>query len=478
MNMKRKSRNLLAFDCSNSSVRTIIGRFDGSRVELLPVSRENNSAVLAGDIEHWDILNILRAMKEGLEQAVSQAETIDSIGLCTWGVDFGMISKEGLLLSAPFAYRNPFGREEYDRWTLSEKNALFRETGILSDPINSVYLLQAIRRRHPTLWNSTDKLLFVPDLLNYFLTGVMLNEPSELSTSQLMDVRTGQLSSLVCKKAGIPESWFPAVGKHGEKIGDLLPGILRTDRSGEKIPVICVPSHDTAAAIVGIPAEEEEFLFLSLGTWALAGQYRARPLISEEVREARLTNELGLNGRITLLRNNAGLYLLQRLKEECRPGADWDSFNHLADFVTGEVPVFDVNDPDLFNPSNMTETIWEKLLSAGLVRGRVDEAVLTASVTESLAVSFQKVFQDIERVTGSESDTIYAVGGGILNHRLCQAIADRTGKKVRSCSSESTALGCVLAQIRYFEPDLTESDLKQIAAASISQKEFIPERRD
>lgn len=469
-------RNFIAFDCSNSSVRTLLAAYDGERIRLDTVARSPNQIIKGERFEYWNIGEIFLRMKDGLRQAVASGVHIDSIGVCTWGVDFAFLTKDGRLTGDPLAYRNPFGEEEWKKLTEAERSELFNETGILCDKINSIFLLQAVRKRFPERLEGAEHFLTIPDILNYYLTGEVQNEPSELSTTQLMDVRTGRVSRRVCEKAGLDRNLFAAPGRHGQKIGNLRPELCRELGIDYEIPVICVPSHDTAAAILAVPAESREFAYISSGTWALIGTELEEPSVDPGTEQAGFTNELGAFGRITLLRNHAGLFLLQRLREEHAPDADWESFNALADEEGEPAPVFDVNDSRFFNPENMGREIWQALTETGQVNGEFHLPTVIRSVLRSLAEGYRKTLEKLENVTGKTFPEIFIVGGGTQNVRLCRITADVCGRTVITGGTESTGLGNALAQIKYFEPEHSVETLRKIAGASVESKRYYPGR--
>lgn len=477
-------RNMVAFDCSNSSIRTILGTYDGEKLHMKTVLQRPNGMTCRDGVYYWDIQEIYRNMIDGLAQAVKQAEKIHSIGVCTWGVDFALYTAENSKLSDPLAYRNPFGSEILDRLSQEEQKEFFWETGILCDKINSVYMLRAVQEHFPDLAAAADKLLMVPDILNYMLTGVMQHEPSELSTSQLMDVTSGRISKKITGKMGIDSHLFGKIGSHGTKIGKLLPSVSRKIGIHYEIPVICVPSHDTAAAVLAVPAEKKDFAFISSGTWALIGSEEMHPIINEKVRKAGLTNEMGAFGRITLLKNNMGMFIVQKLKEEMQENLSWEEFYRLSDQYEedtlqsgGDIPLFDVNDAKFFNPRSMSDAIWNHFKEGEQIaktRSK-DLGIIIRSFLKSLALSYRKTIEEIEGIRGKQFDEIYVVGGGAKNHRLNRLTAEYTGKTVVAGSSESTSCGNLLAQIKYFEPGMTIEELRDIIRNSIELEIFQPE---
>lgn len=472
-----KNKYIVSFDCGNSSFRTVLGVYDGERIESKVIQQTPNEMIKIGDYYYWDILKIYSGLLSGLK-TVSAKYRIDSIGICTWGVDFALFDSQGIMLSNPLSYRNTIGAGSLAALGESAREKLFDETGIVCDKINSCYMLKGIRDISPELFEAADKVLLIPDILNYFLTGNMFNEPSELSTTQLMDAKSKEISSTACGILNIPNKLFGRISEHGTSIGVLSNEIREELGITYEVPVISVPSHDTASAVLAVPARSGQFAFISSGTWSLIGTELAYPIINEEVRRHNLTNEVGAFDTITLLKNNAGMFLIQRLKKEyehevCRE-VDWEALNALGDSVESSDILFDVNDERFFNPVNMSDALWSYFKGKGLVRGEKDWSIIIRSFVKSMALSYAETVGKIEKISGQCFDSIYIIGGGSQNRRLCKETANLTGKRVVAGGKESTSLGNILAQIKYFEPDKTINELRDIIAASIEVREYVP----
>lgn len=376
------NKHMVAFDCGNSSYRVVLGTYDGERITMDVISQVPNEMIEIGGKFYWDFLSIFQNLKRGLQEVARRGIRIDSLGICTWGVDFGLYDADGYLLGAPLSYRNTIGERALARFSPEERRQMFLETGILCDKINSAYMLAGLKEIMPARMKVANKLLMVPDILNYMFTGRMMNEPSELSTTQFMDARTRRVSPSMCRRFGIPESLFCQIGVHGEAIGPLLPSIREELGIDYDIPVVCVPSHDTGAAVFAVPAAEDTFLFVSSGTWSLIGTELDEPVVTQAAMDGNLTNEVGAFGRITLLRNNAGMFINQRLKPEyeAETGSSigWTEFSRLALEHQGDIPLFDVNDVRFFNPASMSGAIREYLLQSGQVPGEAGWPTLCA----------------------------------------------------------------------------------------------------
>ena len=474
--MMNEKRNLLAYDVGNSAVRTILCHFDGTSVTSEEVLVEPNGSFEEGGYIFWDMEEIFASMKRGLKKAAEVCGKIDSIGICTWGVDFCLLDGDGRFLAKALCYRNSIGEEEIRMISDAEQAAMFGRTGILTDKINSVYMLKGMSRHFPEVFRAAKKLLMVPDVFVYLFTGVMMNEPSELSTTQMLDVRSMKISKEMCDYAGVSPDLFSQIGVHGTAVGNVLPEILAEAGIDYDIPLICVPSHDTASAVMGIPSPKENYLFVSSGTWALIGADTASPVVTEQTRRSNLTNEAGAFGRTTLLRNSAGMFILQRLraeyKKETGEEIGWNDFTEIAGQWTGEPVLYDVNDIRFFNPESMKKELREVIRPED--PAGVSWPELLASTYASLGESYAETLKLVRDITGEEYEEVYVVGGGSRNARINQRCADSLGLPVAACDMECSSVGNAAVQIAYFHPSCTLGDLRQIVSRSLKVKRYYP----
>lgn len=481
MDMKREL-NLLAFDCGNSSIRTILCSFDGERVTSELILQKPNRIIEENGMFYWDMQQIFSIMKQGLGMAAKKVPRIDSVGVCTWGVDFQMVDENGTLLEPAFCYRNTIGEEVSRSLSPEEGREMFLRTGILTDKINSIFMLKGLWKYAPSLMQRGRKLLLVPDVLVYLFTGVLINEPSELSTTQMLDVKTMTISEEQCAYAGVSPDIFSQIGVHGRKIGNLRREILDELGIAYDIPMICVPSHDTACAVLAIPSEEENYLFVSSGTWALIGAQCREPVISDAVLEASLTNEAGAFGRTTLLRNSAGMFLIQRLKaeyeEETGAQISWTDFTKIASQYEGEPVIFDVNDIRLFNPRNMASAI-RMIIQEQNERVtdpcQISWPMLMASVYCSLGSGFAQVLKKVAACTGDQYERVYIVGGGSRNAMINQRCANQLQLPVYACDMECSSVGNAVSQLAYHLPDLKYEGLRKVITRSLKTTVYVPE---
>ena len=496
--MLNEKLNLLAYDVGNSAVRTILCRYENGTVSSEEVLVEPNGSFEENGYLYWDMDAVFESMKRGLALAAKKCSKIDSVGICTWGVDFRLLDEDGRFIAKALCYRNSIGEEEISKLSQAERESMFYRTGILSDRINSVYMLKGIARHMPQVFAKARKLLMVPDVFVYMFTGVLMNEPSELSTTQMLDVKTMQISREMCDYAGVTPELFSQIGEHGKAVGTILPEILAEAGIDYDIPLVCVPSHDTASAVTGIPSPETDYLFVSSGTWALIGADTDKPVITDETMRANLTNEVGAFGRTTLLRNSAGMFILQRLKaeyqEETSSKISWNDFTELAAGWTEEPKIYDVNDSRFFNPEKMAEEIWGVLHgecagAAGVKSGAAGAGAagekqngagiynwpeILASTYASLGESYADTLRLVRACTGKSYNEVYVVGGGSRNARINQRCADSLGLPVVACDMECSSVGNAAVQIAYFHPEYTISDLRKIMARSLKTRTYVP----
>lgn len=472
-----KERVMIALDCGNSSFRTVAGIYRDGKIESRVLDQIPNGTVKAGDYYYWDILNIFGKFKESLKKAVKQYH-IESVGICTWGVDFALFDGEGHMLQNPLCYRNTIGERYLEELSAGDREELFFETGILCDKINSVYMLSGMKELFPSIYKAADKCLMIPDILNYFLTGEMVNEPSELSTTQLMDSGTGQISAAVCEKMGIDKKLFARIGRHGERIGSVRRDILKEIGADYEIPVICVPSHDTASAVAAIPVREKNFGFISSGTWSLIGTELDEPVRDRSVMDAGLTNEAGAFGTITLLKNSAGMFVVNLLKKEYETEkgekVSWEEISKMAEKCSRRENV-DLNSPDFFNPFSMSKALWNCLKEKTSVGENMDWGLLFRTFYESLAAAYGETIREIEKATGKELENVYIVGGGSASRILLRLMSEQIGKPIVVCYGESTSMGNLAVQVKYSHPEYTLKDLRSIIRNSYRTEVIKPE---
>ena len=470
-----KNLNLVAFDCGNSSIRTMVCHFDGEKVESEVILQEPNKMEEMDGYFYWDMPYVFSVLKKGLALAAQKVDKIDSAGICTWGVDFLMLDENDEFLGKALCYRNTIGAEQMARQDEKEWPKMFYRTGILADKINSIYMVKGMQEHFPEIMSKAKKMLLVPDIFVYMFTGVKMNEPSELSTTHMLDVRSMTISPEQCEYAGVVPELFSEIGVHGKCVGNIKKEVLEEIGVTYDIPFICVPSHDTACAVMAIPSKEENYLFVSSGTWALIGAQCSEPIVNEKVLKANLTNEVGAFGRTTLLRNSAGMFIIQRLKAEYEKEKgtkiSWGDFTALANEWKSEVLTFEVNDDRLFNPKVMVKEIQNMIHPEK--EAYIWEEIL-ASTYISLGDSYAQVLRTVRECTGDDYSQIYVVGGGSKNAMINQRCADQIQMPVVTCDMECSSVGNAVVQLSYFCPEYSYEKLREIIANSLKVKVFHP----
>ncbi|MFD4970410.1 rhamnulokinase family protein [Streptomyces sp. NPDC058424] len=434
-------RAYAAVDLGASSGRVMVGRVGRDRLELTEAHRFPNRPVRLPEGLRWDVLALYAGVLDGLRAA----GRVDSIGIDGWAVDYGLLDADGALLGNPVHYRDArtegVARKVGATMPASE---LYAATGIQDAPFNTLYQLTAARSS-PQLATAR-RLLLLPDLLTYWLTGEQGTELTNASTTQLVDPRTHDWSYEVAARLGIDLDLFAPLRRPGDPAGVLRPEVLRETGLRGPVPVTAVASHDTASAVAAVPAGGERFAYICTGTWSLAGLELDAPVLTEDSRAANFTNELGLDGTVRYLRNIMGLWLLQ----ECvRAWGDPDLGELLRE--AAEVPalrsVVDAGDAAFLAPGRMPERIAAACRASGQpVPGSPAET--TRCILDSLALAHRRAVAEAQRLADRPVDVVHIVGGGARNALLCRLTADACGLPVVAGPAEAAALGNVLVQAR------------------------------
>lgn len=437
---------LAAVDLGASSGRVMAAAVEGNRIVLTETARFPNRAVPAAGRLYWDVLGLWNGVLEGLRALGAAAEEVAAIGVDSWAVDYALLDAEGHLLAAPVCYRDHRTRAaREDVLAAAGPEALFARTGVQHQPFNTLFQLAAER---PGTLAAAERMLLVPDLFSYWLSGAYAWEATNASTTGLVDQATGTWSPELCELAGVPGDLLGPITPTGTVLGGLTADVAAETGLSESTEVVATAGHDTAAAVAAVPYETEHAAYISCGTWSLVGTERAAPVLGVEALRAGFTNERGADGSIRFLRNVAGLWLLQEsLRVWRREGADLD----IGELVkaAADVPrlrsVVDPDDPVFAAPGDMPGRLRARCAET---RQPVPEtpAEIAACVLDSLALAHRRAVADLERLGGTEIDLIHIVGGGSNNELLCQLTADATGRPVLAGPDEATALGNALVQ--------------------------------
>lgn len=481
--MTTADRNVyLAVDIGASSGRVMAALYDGTKINLHEVHRFPNGAVEKDGAFHWDIQTLFEAIKTGLAEAAKQyGDAIAAIGVDTWGVDYGLLDENGNLLAQPFAYRDrrTDGMQAEASKRVSRRK-IYEISGIQFIFFNTLnQLLSEVVNDRPEL-QKADKLLFSPDLINYWLSGVATNEYTIASTSQLLDARTRQWSTELLEGLGIPTAPFCDITPPGTTLGNVLPEIAETTGMAGDVKVIAVGGHDTASAIAAVPAETDSHAYLSSGTWSLMGVETDAPVITDQSYDYDFTNEGGLANTIRLLKNITGLWLVQECRRNWTENGQAPSFAELeAEAVEAEPFRAFVNpdDPEFAQPCDMPNKIREYCKRTGQPVPESRGAIIRTAV-ESLAFRYKTVFSMLEDMTGKRLDVLHIVGGGTKDRLLNQLTANALNRRVIVGPVEATATGNVLAQLMADNKIADLSEGRTIVRASFEQSTYAPQDPD
>ena len=440
--------NFLAFDFGASSGRAILVKIKKDYIDMKEIHRFPNEPVFLGDKYVWDFPRLLNETKTALKKVVASGTKITSIGIDTWGVDYGLLDKDNNLIGMPMHYRderNYEGVKEVEKKI--DLESLYLRTGISNNTFNTAFQLVGDRLKRNTILGNSDSLLFMPDLFAYYLTNEKKNEFTIASTSGLLDMKNRTWDKELINALGIPENIFNDIIEPGETYGYLTDEVM--DETGmDKVPVIAIGGHDTASAVAGTPFKNKGNAFLSSGTWSLLGLEIDSPIISEETFKASLTNEGGVGNKIRLLKNINGTWLLQQLRK------NWCEFHEEIGFpdIIREAKKYEdctfkvnTNDPRLMNTKNMIKSIKEYCIEHG--QGEPTElGEIAMAIYNGLTSEYKATIEELEEISGREIPGINVVGGGIQDKFLCELTMKRTGKTLIAGPIEAAVLGNVMIQ--------------------------------
>ena len=473
------TKRVLAFDFGASSGRAIIGCFDGDKITLEEVHRFSNDPVSVGGTVYWDVLRLFYEIKQGIIKA-KIAGGFDSIGIDTWGVDFGLIDSEGKLMENPVHYRDARTVGLVDEaFKTMPKEKLYGITGIQFMELNTLFQLISLKKYRPWMLERADKMLFMPDLFGYMLTGKMCAEYSIASTSQLIDLDKKTWSKEILDAFGIKESVFAPLVQPGTVLGELSKEVCE-ECGVDPVPVISVCGHDTQSAITSVPCEDGDFAFLSSGTWSLFGTELDKPIVNETSMNINITNEGGFDGSTGFLKNIIGLWLIQESRRQwMREGKEY-SYADLEKLALAAEPFKCFIDPDApeFVPhGNIPERVREFCRKTGQY---VPETVgeIMRCIYESLAMKYRLTFEKLRECTERDYPVIHVIGGGTKDGLLCQMTANSCDRTVKAGPIEATVMGNVAVQLMSDGSVKNIGQARKIVANSSELKTFEPKDTD
>lgn len=469
-------KKVLAFDFGASSGRAILAEYDGSRIELREVHRFDNNPVMIRGTFYWDALALFHEIKQGITKARAYGE-FSSIGIDTWGVDFGLLDKNGDLLQNPVNYRDrrTEGMVDEAAKTISLED-LYSLTGVQIMEINTLFQLYSLAKNRPDVLERADCALLMPDLFGYFLTGNKTAEYSIASTTQMLDPEKKQWNRELLKKLSLPERLFPDVVPSGTVLGDVSSDISE-ELGISGVQVISVTGHDTACAVAAAPSEEEDFIFISCGTWSLFGTELSSPVITEKSRKFNITNEGGYGYTTRFLKNIIGLWLIQETRRQYRREGREYSYNDLEKAAVASEPFryfVDPNAPEFVAPGNIPERIRAYCVRTGQGSPETVGEIMRC-VYESLAMTYRMTMEQIEECTEKHYRQIHMLGGGTKDTLLCRMTANAANCRIVAGPIEATAMGNAAVQL------MAQGDIPNLAAArkvvskSFDTVEYLPD---
>jgi rhamnulokinase len=471
------NRRYLAIDLGAESGRAILASLTDHKLELEELHRFQNIPVNLPTGLYWDTLRIFHEICEGLKQAGRRVDRLDGIAVDTWGVDFGLLGPEGALIDNPRHYRDSRTQGLPEKlFEVVPREEVFRQTGIQVMELNSLYQLYAIQLESPWLLETAHRLLFMPDLFNYFLTGVECSERTIASTSQFYNPVEQSFTTDMLRRLGITGGFLGNIVDPGTDLGPLLPYVAEQSSLKTETPVYTVGGHDTASAVAAVPTEGgTDWCYISSGTWSLMGVELDAPVINEQSLRANFTNEAGVGGRIRFLKNIAGLWLIQECRRAwAREGYEY-SYAQLMELAREAAPCDAIIDPDAFyTPGNHPERIRQHCRQTGQQVPK-DVGSLCRVILHSLAVRYKEVLESIEPLTGRKIKVIHIVGGGSRNGLLNQLAANVTGRRVVAGPTEATAAGNALTQALGAGDLATLEDMREVVRRSFDVQEFLPQ---
>ena len=465
---------VLVFDFGASSARAIITEYNGREFISEEIHRFPNNPIERDGTLYWDIDYLLSEVDNAVAKAKSKG--FDGISVDTWGVDFAIVDDEGGFIERPVHYRDNRTRAVIDEVNelFGGEKELYRRTGIQPAWFNTIYQLYALNKARPESLKK-GHFLMMPDLICNHLTGEIHNEYAEATTTGFLNPETKKWDEGILGKMGIAPDIFPEIINTGD-----IYGYLKEEYSdGRKIPVIAVPSHDTAAAVAAVPSSEREFVFISTGTWALFGTELEAPVITDKAYKAELTNEGGHSGTITLLKNIMGMWLFQECKKDFEAKGEPLSFGEMEKLAEGAEPYrffINPNDESFSQPGDMPEKIRSFIMRTRQGAPENTAQILRA-VYDSLACEFACTLRDIEDITGRSFDTLYMFGGGTKDKLICARTAEMTGCRVVAGPTEATSLGNAVCAFVGTRAIGSVAEAREIIRSSGLTAEFLPDTK-
>jgi rhamnulokinase/L-fuculokinase len=477
-----KRFNYMGFDLGASSGRAVLGEIRDRRIQLREVHRFINQPVEIGKTLYWNFPYLWSEILEGLHKCGDIGlKQLDGIAINTWGVDFGLLDRNGCLLGNPVHYRD-IRTEGIDLKLLRRMNIkeIYAETGLPAIRISTLSQLAAMKQSaSKDIFEIAEKFLMMPDLFRYFLCGDASCEQTAAGSSQLLNIHTGKWSSKIFKTFDLPIKMMPRLIRPSTITGPLAQRIVIL--TGLKpAPVIAVAGHDTASAVVALPAAGKDALFLSVGTWSALGVVAQEPVISEEACRKGFINEFGHEG-ILFVKNMAGLYLVENLRRELMRGGENLTYSEMVEAASLASPFkfsFDINSPVFFSTENRVKKNSREFLRMTKQKGMPNHAELTRSFLEALVFTYRESAGELQKLTGRTYNRICLIGGGSKNKLLCQFTADATGLEVVAGPAEATVIGNIALQALAAGQLKHAADIRELVVRSFKPAIYKPQNTD
>lgn len=472
------THNFLAFDLGAESGRAMLGRLQAGRLELKEIHRFPNKTINISNRLHWNIYYLFEEIRKVLRDCRRDGLEVTSLGVDTWGVDFGLLDERGNLLALPYCYRHrsfPQAMEKYFKNFSGEE--LYRLTGIQFLPFNSLFQLYCYLEENPGIIRAARKLLFTPELIHYLLTGKQATELTIASTSQMLSPFTRSWIPELLERMGISPGILPEINQPGTRLGKISSWLV--EDGAPDIEVVQVASHDTASAVAAAPGRGEDWLYISSGTWSLVGVELPEPVVSPQSFASNFTNESGLGRTIRFLKNVTGLWPLQQCRKVWARNRDL-KYEQLVEMARAARPFqlyLDPDAPDFLHPDNMVEAINAYARKTGQ-KEPGDIGTMVRTILESLAFKSRLVVEELGRLTGKKFSTIHLVGGGSRNQLLNQFTAEATGLRVLAGPDEATSAGNILVQALAAGAVSSRQEIREVVWRSFEIKEFNPQQQE
>ncbi|MCL1822513.1 MAG: rhamnulokinase [Prolixibacteraceae bacterium] len=468
----------LAFDLGASNGRAILGTLSDNKLTMEEVHRFPNKMFHLHGHFYWNIYNIFEELKTGLAKCINDHKVQpESIGIDTWGVDYVLTTCEGAILGLPYAYRDSRTDHTMDEFfKIMDKEQTYMLSGLQFMQFNTLFqLFASVEEKYP-FFDIAESMLFMPDALNFMFTGIKKNEYTIASTSALLKPGKAEWEYKLFDAAGIDRKLVEQIVAPGTILGTLLPEVC--EETGSKpVPCVAVASHDTAAAIVAVPAKKGHWAYISSGTWSLMGIENEEPLVTAKTLELSFTNEGGVDGTTRFLKNIMGLWLIQECKRKWDAERDF-SWNEIVEMCHETEAFSFLIDPDFqgfLNPPDMPEAIRDYCRHVSQL-APCTKSQIARCIYDSLALKYRYTLEQIEEAAGYKIEKIHIIGGGVKNEFLCQLTADVTGLPVFAGPIEGAAIGNILLQARALKHVHSLDEIREIIAGSFEVKAYAPQK--